>query len=280
MEGNRVEVQVEAGAAREPQFADGVEPQTHQFLVGLRSHAATVLGEKTSFGHDIEPGKQCQTFIEDVTHDVAVAGGAEQLQRQQAAHGLGRRNHPAAGESSLLEDAVQTGSDQRGEEQEQASEAGAEFAGLEIEFGNAGHCRCRGAGAGRALLILTAGQAGKAFLLEEQRDGHRTDRLAFAAEELADVVDRQILLAQGDDLVPQALGLGGRFRAFGRRQEEPPVRVLAELMGEDAEASGGVSATASGLGGGKAFDEVGAKGFVLAMSGVLGLEEEAGEIGY
>jgi hypothetical protein len=56
------------------------------------------------------------------------AGRAEQLQPQQAAHGVRRRNHPAAGKTGLWEDAVQIGRPQHGQEQEQATEAGAELA--------------------------------------------------------------------------------------------------------------------------------------------------------
>jgi hypothetical protein len=48
-------------------------------------------------------------------------------------------------------------------------------------------------------------------------------------------------------------------------------------MDEDAKASRGVSAAASGFGRGESFDNVGAKGFVLAVGGVLGLEEGAGK---
>jgi len=54
--------------------------------------------------------------------------------------------------------------------------------------------------------------------------------------------------------------------------------VLAEVMDEDAKAAGGVTATASGFGRRESFDEEGAEGLVLAVSGVLRLEEEAGEV--
>jgi len=86
------------------------------------------------------------------------------------------------------------------------------------------------------------------------------------------------LLAQGDDLFAEALGLGGGFGAFGRREEELAVGVLAELVDQDAEASRGVTTAAGGFGGREALDEVGAQGFVLAVRGVLRLEEEVGEI--
>jgi len=95
---------------------------------------------------------------------------------------------------------------------------------------------------------------------------------------LADVVDGEVLLAQGDDLFAEALFLGGGLRSFGRGEEELAFGVLAELVDQDAEAARGVAAAAGGLGRGEAFDEEGAEGFVLAMGGVLRLEEEASEI--
>jgi hypothetical protein len=94
---------------------------------------------------------------------------------------------------------------------------------------------------------------------------------------LADVIDGEILLAQGDNLLPEALLLGGGVGTFGRREEEGPLRVVAELVGQDAEAAGRIAAATGGLGRGEAFDEIGAEGFVLAVGGILGLEEEAGE---
>jgi hypothetical protein len=58
------------------------------------------------------------------------------------------------------------------------------------------------------------------------------------------------------------------------------MRVLAELMAEDAEAAGGVPEASGGLSGGEVIDEESAKRFVLAVGGVLGLEENAREVGY
>ena len=49
-------------------------------------------------------------------------------------------------------------------------------------------------------------------------------------------------------------------------------------MGQDAKTPPGVAAAAGGFGGGEPLDEVGAQGFVLAVSGVLGLPERAGEV--
>ena len=50
---------------------------------------------------------------------------------------------------------------------------------------------------------------------------------------------------------------------------------MAELVAEDAEGAGGVGEASGDLGAGD-FDEVSAKGFVLAMEGVFGGEEKVG----
>ena len=49
-------------------------------------------------------------------------------------------------------------------------------------------------------------------------------------------------------------------------------------MDEDSEAPWGVTEATSGLGAGEAIDEEGAEGFVLAVGGVGGLEEDPGEV--
>jgi len=109
-----------------------------------------------------------------------------------------------------------------GQEQEQAGEAGAEPAGTQIQLGEVGHGRRRGTGGGRPLLILASGQPDS------------TARLGGGG--------------QGDDLFPEAVAVGGVFGAFGRGEEELPVRVLTELMDQDAEAARGVTAAPGGLG--------------------------------
>ena len=75
------------------------------------------------------------------------------------------------------------------------------------------------------------------------------------------------------------MGLGSGFGAFGRREEELAVGILAELVDQDAKTPRSIATTAGGLGRREALDEKGAQGFVLAVGRVLRLEEEAGEIG-
>jgi hypothetical protein len=58
------------------------------------------------------------------------------------------------------------------------------------------------------------------------------------------------------------------------------VGFVAEAVAEDAEGGWGVAEVAGDLTGGAPFDEVGAQCLVLAVEGFLGLEEEAGGVGY
>ena len=56
------------------------------------------------------------------------------------------------------------------------------------------------------------------------------------------------------------------------------VRVLPEIMDQNAKASFRVSETFGGLPVAESIDEIGAKGLVLSMGGVGGLEEEGGQL--
>ena len=83
------------------------------------------------------------------------------------------------------------------------------------------------------------GSRAKPSSLRISGDGRRAERLALACQRAADVVDGEVLLAQGDDLLAQPIAPWGRPAALWRgRKEEVPVGVLAELMDEDAEAPG------------------------------------------
>ncbi len=54
--------------------------------------------------------------------------------------------------------------------------------------------------------------------------------------------------------------------------------ILTELMDQDAKAARGVTETASHLDAGNTSDEERAKGFVLTVGGVGGLEEDPGDV--
>ena len=66
--------------------------------------------------------------------------------------------------------------------------------------------------------------------------------------------------------------------SFGRGQEEGPGRILSEVVHQNAEATLRIAEAAGGLFGRELVDEEGAEGFVLAMSGVGGVEEGLGGV--
>ena len=104
--------------------------------------------------------------------------------------------------------------------------------------------------------------------------------MAGLLQGLADVVDRQILLAQANHLLAHPIPFRGDCRSFLRRSEERAVRMLAKRMAEHTEAAGRVTKAACRLGGGESLDVVRAQGLVLAMGGVAWLEEAGGDACY
>src|SRR5260370_40093480 len=69
---------------------------------------------------------------------------------------------------------------------------------------------------------------------------------------------------------------GRRLRSALRLAEEGGafLRVVAELITQDAGGAGGIAEAAGGVGGGLLLDEVSTQGFVLALDGELRGEEE------
>jgi len=87
-----------------------------------------------------------------------------------------------------------------------------------------------------------------------------------------------VLLAQGDDEGAGGgfFGLGARARTSG--EEEGRLRVVAEGVAKDAESAWGIAEGAGDLLGGAALDEVSAQGFILAVFGRGGFEEEGARV--
>ena len=70
------------------------------------------------------------------------------------------------------------------------------------------------------------------------------------------------------------------LRSLGRRCEESSIRVLAELMAQDAESAWAIAEAPGRLGRAESLDEIGPQGFVLPVGGVLGHEEDPGVFRY
>jgi len=126
------------------------------------------------------------------------------------------------------------------------------------------------------LLIGSAGQASKAFILEDMTDGNWTESVALLLEQSADVINGEVLFASLDDFLAPGIGLGVTLGAFGRREEERTERVLAEVINQDAETPGRIAESPGSLLGGQFVDEESAEGFVLAMSSIGWSEKDFG----
>ena len=90
--------------------------------------------------------------------------------------------------------------------------------------------------------------------------------MSLVFEGSADVRDREILLAQRNDLVTDSLRLRGSLRPFGRGQKEWAVRILTQLMAENPKAARCVTQASGRFSRRKLFDKISSQRFVLAMS--------------
>ena len=135
-----------------------------------------------------------------------------------------------------------------------------------------------GRGPGGRSSSATLGEAGEPFGLEDVGDGDRAERAPLVVQRAADVVDREVLLAQLDDPIAEGIGLGGGMRPLGRGDEEGTFGIPAELVDEDAEAARGVAEAACRLDPREPLDEVGPQRLVLPVGGVGRFGEPAGEV--
>src|SRR5262249_35494163 len=89
----------------------------------------------------------------------------------------------------------------------------------------------------------------------------------------ADIVDGEVLLAQGDDALTQGLLFGGDVGPLVGGEEEAAAGGLAELVDQDTEAAVGVAEAFGDFRAGAAVDDVGTQGLVLTLGGVGRLQE-------
>ena len=173
----------------------------------------------------------------------------------------------------LRQHPVQVGRDQVGQKQKQSAEFGMEGARCQIELADIRYIGCDGAGLVGSFLITSPRQLGEPLLLEDCGDRRRAQRLAVAGEGVRNVVNREVLLPQRDDLLTQPLLFAGGPSLVRRREEEVATGMLAELMDENAKATWSVAEAGSCLSRGEPFNEVSPQGLVLTMSGIRGFEE-------
>jgi hypothetical protein len=124
-----------------------------------------------------------------------------------------------------------------------------------------------------SFLVQSSGQFGEALLLQDHTDRRRAERLVFAGEGTADIVDGKILFPERDDLVSQPFLLARGPYLLGRREKELAPGLIAKLMDKDPKTSWSISEAGGRLRRGDTLNEKRPEGLVLAMSRVGRLEE-------
>ena len=132
--------------------------------------------------------------------------------------------------------------------------------------------RCSG-----TLVVGPPGQPGEALLLENARDA---DGAEFVLQQTLNIVDGEILFTGLNDPLAQWIGLGCHSGALGGGNKESPVRLLPEVMDQNAKTACGVAETVGRLFGRQMINKEGPKGLVLTMGGIGGLEKGLGELCY
>jgi hypothetical protein len=102
--------------------------------------------------------------------------------------------------------------------------------------------------------------------------------LPFFGQGPADVIDGEILFAQGDDLLAPGIAAGILSWRPAGRKEKVPVGILAKLVTKDTETARGVAKLERGPRGRETLDEEGSEGLVLAVDRVFGFQEEGSEV--
>jgi hypothetical protein len=278
VKGNGMEVQIKRISPRKPEPSYGIKPQPHQPRIRGRIDPTAIFGEKGPLGNHIESGKQSQSLIQDIAHDMAVPSASKELQPQKGKDRLRSGDHLCSRELCPLKQPLQRDLGQIRNKQVQPSELGSELPDRKIQAVYVGNLCDLGPRPWQSLLVLSSGQPGKPFFFENQRDGNGAYLLPTLFQDPADIIDGQILLSQCDDLVPNTVGFRRSLRPLLRGEEEGTIGMLTELMGQDTKASRGIPEALGDFGRRKILDEVGPEGFILAVSRIPGFEKEVGHI--
>jgi hypothetical protein len=157
---------------------------------------------------------------------------------------------------------------QRGEEEKEAAELGADCPWFEAQGPNIGAIGRCGLGAWRTLGISAPRQFCEPLLAEDLAHGGRSPRDPLFLEGFTDVVDGLVLLAEFND--SSSNGVVGLDPWARRVDEELAVGLTPELVHELLECPVGVTEASCDLGTGETIDEIGPESFVLAVCGVTG----------
>src|SRR5580700_8853555 len=276
-----MEVEIERVAPGQAGTWHFAEPGGQEALRAAVVDTIAVGGQVGAFGYGVEAGEQSEALVVDQVHDVAGAFLADEFQGQQRAYGLDGWYHWRARQAGLAYDFVQADGTHQGYEEEEAAEACAKGARLQVEGADVCYRSGFGADGGWSFLVATAGQAGKALRAEQQAERINADGVPRLGELALDVIDGEVAFAQGDDAFADRIaGRAGSQPMMGHREESDAFAgVVPELVAQDAKGAWGVAKARGDFAGGELLGEVGAERFVLTLAGGVRLEEEAGGLG-
>ena len=130
------------------------------------------------------------------------------------------------------------------------------------------------------LFVEASRKRSESFLTKDVARRRGCDVQITLRQGSADVLDRVVDLAQGDDLLADGI-VGANAGGAARRDSEEEVArvgVVTELMAQHAEGSGRVAEVARSHRRGASLEEEGPKRLVLALSRTGGDTEEIGRI--
>ena len=246
-----MEVEVEGAGVDELLVAQPLDPGPQQPRDRLAAQARRVLRHEGGLGDGVEARGERDALVEDQIHDVAAAGLAEQLEQQGR---RGPRGRPGSswcpGTRSASTRASRSSRASRGRSRnspptwvEKAPRASENCADVGDGIGQRARAvRGRSSSARRGRRAKPSSRSTSWIAVTLSRS------VAGALELVADVVDGEVALAQGDnaraDGVLARLGL----RPVRDVAEEVPVHLVPEAPAEDAEGAGLVAEPAGGLG--------------------------------
>ena len=186
----------------------------------LVTHAGGVLGQEATLGDDVETSQQAQALVGHVRHDVTAVFDGPQLEGQHGAQGMAGGDHLRARQPGGLGQLFQAEGHQSRNEEEQPAASGLETARGERQLAHVGDGldgRARSVG---TFLVEPARQGGEPLGLEHFAHAGGAEGEVARLEDLADLVDGVVALAQLDDQVAsrRLLRLGTRAR-LGRNEE-------------------------------------------------------------
>jgi hypothetical protein len=272
--GDGVEIEIEGAAGKQGGARGGLLPGGQELGGHRVIDPRGVLREVAPLGDGVESGEERQALIGHEGHDVTLVLDRPELEGQRRPQRVGGRNHPRAGQPRGLGQVGEVEPNELRDEQEQAAAAGLEPPGRQRERARIGHGLDRRLGASRPFLVQAAGQGREPLGFEHLPHRRRAERELALLQRRADLIDRVVPLAQGDDGVAGGGLLGLGARPTPRGGEEDGRRLAPEVMAHDMEGPPRVAEGPGHLGDRPLVDVVRAQGLVLALLRRGRLQEE------